>query len=159
MPNDIDWSNSNGNGSLGLDDSYNIEGAFGVGFAKAFRAELALGYQKNDFSDETDAPDDMSMISYMVNGYYDIANESSFTPYVLAGLGLMDTTINDSVDGDSDDMLWGAQLGAGVGYELSESVILDLKYKYLMAEEGDFGGTKVEKIGGHQIQLGARYQF
>ena len=151
IANDIDWDAGGGRkGTEKFDDGFTVEGAFGLGFG-AFRAELAGGYQLNDFED---SGGDMALIIGMLNGYFDFHNDSPLTPYILAGIGV----INAEVDSE-DDTFMGGQVGAGVGYAISDSFILDLKYKYLMADDADFGGVDVEDIGGHQIQLGARFLF
>ena len=41
------------------------------------------------------------MDTYMVNGYYDFHNQSAFTPYVTAGVGLADIKLKNSFDSNS----------------------------------------------------------
>ena len=137
---------------LPYDMGYNVEGAFGYAF-NSWRAEIALGYETSDFED---ANSGIELFSVMANGYYDFNTGSAFTPYLLAGLGVINAEIEEA-ELDADPVI-GGQLGAGVGYALSENVIIDLKYKYFISDDLDFEGIDVS-LGGHQFQLGARFQF
>lgn len=125
------------------------------------RAEVALAYEKNDMDKltisgfgSTSANEDVELITVMANGYYDINTDTPLTPYVLAGLGWLHV----DVGGDTGDHIAG-QFGAGVGYEVTEGVVLDLKYKYLMSiGDVDVEGVDVA-VAGHTIQIGARFTF
>ena len=146
-------------GSLPYDTGYNIEGVVGYAFEASWRAELALNWQENSFED---APSKygMSVLSVMANGYYDFKAGAGFTPYLFAGLGFLNGEL--SFDEDYDDTVFAGQLGVGVGYAITEHVILDLKYKYFMSQDLEITGEgeKVDvSLAGHQIQFGVRYQF
>ena len=153
IANDIDYDAGYGmKGSEELDGGYTFDAAFGVGFAEAFRTELAIGYQLNEFEDDNDV--DMTLITGMLNVYFDFNNSTRATPFVLAGMGVVDIEIDSE-----DDTVFGGQVGAGVGFDINDSFILDLKYKYLMVDDADIGGVDVEDIGGHLIQVGIRLPF
>ncbi|MDF7808239.1 outer membrane beta-barrel protein [Pontiellaceae bacterium B12219] len=157
-----DVSDSTGDIKLSYDTGYNIEGAFGYTFG-AWRAEAALGWLESDMDQATfmgvSVPIDGSISAWtaMLNGYYDINTDSAFTPFVLAGIGFVGAE-GELSGATEDDSVLGMQLGAGIGYTVSSNVIIDLKYKYLFAQDLTFDGTDIS-VGGSLIQIGARYNF
>ena len=147
---------------LSYDTGYNIEGVFGYTF-NAWRAELALNWQKNDLDKLGSYPitGDLTVFGGMLNGYYDFKAGAGFTPYLLAGLGVLNVNFEFNEEGvDDHDTVFAGQLGVGVGYAVTENIILDLKYKYLMSQDFEivYGDIDVS-LSGHQIQFGVRYQF
>ena len=130
-----------------------IETAVGLAFKNwddsiGLRAELALSLQKDTYEDST-GDVDVDTGAAMINGYFDILTESSFTPYFLVGFG------RAKVEVESDDAsMFASQFGGGVGYSISEHVILDLKYKYFVTKE-----YRDLRYNSHQVQFGVRYQF
>ena len=108
--------------------------------------------------------------SILVNAYWDINTCSRFTPYVSAGAGL--AKLNFRVK--SEDMVMKAnpsnfawQVGAGVSYAATDSIDVDLGYRYM--DYGDFEeeyrvpGVLYEKFDyephAHEFLLGVRYEF
>ncbi|UGI83886.1 outer membrane beta-barrel protein (plasmid) [Escherichia coli] len=121
----------------------------------------------------------------MVNTYYDFRNSSAFTPWVSVGLGYArihhkatytDTSWNKS--GEVSDIsalhysgyminnfAW--SIGAGVRYDITPDIALDLSYRYL-----DAGNppclTRMQKgininqrltFKSHDIMFGVTYNF
>jgi outer membrane immunogenic protein len=110
------------------------------------------------------------------NFYYDIKTGTAFTPYVGAGLGVawLDqkysstftgwTAATDNGSKSFTNFAW--NLGAGVGYSVTDNIILDLGYRY-----SNLGETKSvasannritlgkQDISTHEGLLGLRYQF
>lgn len=113
------------------------------------------------------------MNTYMLNGYYDFHNQSSFTPYVSASLGIANLKLeNKTYEGDDSDSIshsvnnfaWG--LGAGVKYDINTNLAVDLSYKYINAGKVDasrtdegFTYTSKLKSYSNDIMLGLTYQF
>lgn len=138
---------------------------------------------------------------FLFNGYYDFnrGGASRFTPYIGGGLGFawnelkrVHNTIENSrtcnahpcgtrfgrrdVAHNHDkthDMSFAAALMAGVGYRMSDSMLLDLNYRYLFIDSTDhgfgipgspgrtFGGDTKVSIGEtheHQIRAGIRFE-
>jgi len=150
-------------GSISYDTGYSIEGAVGYAFETSWRAELALNWQENDY-DVVSIPSGygMSGLSVMANGYYDFKAGAGFTPYLFAGLGFLNGEIDGELGEKYDDTVFAGQLGFGVGYAITEHVILDLKYKYFMAQDLEIkdGSDRINvSLDGSQIQFGVRYQF
>lgn len=92
--------------------------------------------------------------TFMFNGFYDFKNESAFTPYLMAGVGLAsfkhtsqsthsytDYNASNEISGYSkygirgsrttNNFAWNA--GAGVRYKINEDFDLDFSYRYLGA--------------------------
>ncbi|MCQ8801103.1 outer membrane beta-barrel protein, partial [Escherichia coli] len=91
----------------------------------------------------------VSVNTLLLNAYYDLRNDSAFTPWVSAGIGYarihQKTTGISTWDyeygssgreslsrsGSADNFAW--SLGAGVRYDVTPDIALDLSYRYLDA--------------------------
>ena len=151
------------------------------------RAELEYAYRaKKEFFNETEEYGDLSgslkgklgVETLFLNGYYDIHNSSSITPYVGLGLGLAKLSYEAALDikaggsslywerlsGTKTKFAW--NIGAGAAWQLSDLLSLDLGYRY-----ADFGKFTVEsgpgfyldnfdvKSSAHEVLLGLRFSF
>lgn len=116
---------------------------------------------------------DLKSQSLMVNGYYDLANKSKFTPYLGAGIGLTRVK-NDYVNLDYPDynlsksdnhFTWSTSIG--VSYNVANNVDLDLSYSYVDLGKFRFGKDFKEydseetsfKLNSQDYSLGIRYTF
>ncbi len=147
----VDW---------GVDSGFAISGAVGNDF-DGLRVEAAVGYQKNDFS--TDDNTSTSLLTVMANGYYDFKTSAGIKPYVMAGLGIAHIKADDDPGSTApwlDDTYFAWQLGAGVGYNVSGSVTIDVGYRYLKPEGIDCP-THLTNVSweSHNILAGVRYTF
>lgn len=112
---------------------------------------------------ETDAQWNAQTV--FANFYYDFHNDSAFTPYVGAGLGLafVNTkyTMNavGSIDGNRGEVEIGSasemntnfawNVGLGCSYAFTENISLDAAYRFV-----SLGHTEVSKnIGGQEISV------
>jgi len=140
-----------------------------VGYTSGdYRLEGAAGYQSHNidtfFGEAVDTNDDVSVLSFMVNGYYDITiNDSSVSPYLTAGLGFASITSGDGAD-SLDESAFAWQVGAGFGFKASENVVIDLGYRYfktadITIAEFDGGESADLTISGSNILAGVRYNF
>ena len=99
----------------------------------------------------------------MANLHYDIETGTPFTPYLSAGAG--GAQISIEIDGIStwSDLVFAAQAGGGIAYKISPSLSLDLSYKYMVSDSTSaelVDGLPVSvKYNGHTIQFGLRYTF
>ncbi len=145
-----------------------IEGAVGYDFGM-FRAEVEIGYRKNDIDEfsalggSASGDGDFDALSLMANGYLDLENQTAFTPYIGAGIGSAKVSVNDMsiggiLLGDEDDSVFAYQFGVGVGYSATESLIIDLAYKYFATSDPDFDPVEAE-YDSHNISIGIRYTF
>ena len=76
---------------------------------------------------------------------------------MLGGIGYAYVDVDAVGFSDSDNLLCG-QLGAGLGYSPLDHLVIDLKYKYLLAEKAHVDVLRAE-ISAHQVLLGLRYEF
>jgi opacity protein-like surface antigen len=170
-------------------DSYPISGSVGFGyhFTDYLRADINLGYLAGDqfaFDSFTAGPitataDVRNKNWYgMLNGYVDLGTYAGITPYVGAGIGLMrsdrrfDATFDDGAGGgfsyDSHDVSYSMaySLNAGLAYQVTPNLAIDVGYQYLSAPSAEY--TKINSISDyeveeglsfHQIRVGLRYDL
>jgi opacity protein-like surface antigen len=174
-----------------LDDSWGIGGGVGYRFNEWFRADLTVDYEfPADFEGTTPCPADcggtgrttndetaeISALTTLANVYVDAGNWSGFSPYVGAGVGFSYVMIDDIVSqsgdtsfdvDDVDDWAFAWALMAGVAYNFSPNLAVDLGYRFLNIEEvetdeledvgaGD-GVFTYDDLQAHEIRLGFRY--
>jgi len=111
--------------------------AAGYGFTKNFRLEGEIAYQKNDLDKaslnifnlgvDVNLTGDTESLALLLNGYFDFANKSHFTPFLSAGLGIANVEINNfNVQGsgvpsdNDDDTVFAYQVSTGLGYAINE---------------------------------------
>lgn len=107
---------------------------------------------------------DRERIAFLLNGYYDFKNSTAFTPYITAGMGGYHLKLKREFGSFENDLDFAWQAGAGVNYQLDDSISFDLKYRY-------FGGADAELksplgftgplygVGDHQVVAGIRVGF
>ena len=116
----------------------------------------------------------------MANFYYDFHNSSNFTPYVGAGIGLafiygdFSVAAHDYETGKYVDLgslgksqtnfAW--QVGAGVAYNFTENVAVDVAYRYVNMGYMDCSYSVAEAsadidayLYAHEIMVGLRFTF
>lgn len=130
------------------------------------RVEFEFGYKQADVDNFSSGSgltpgsgSDATFISYMANAYYDFKNSSQITPYVGAGIGALNGEFRDP-DFKSDDTVFGYQLIAGVAYNVTQNVALDLSYRFQSAAS-DFKiatGTEVSYMSSNVV-AGLRVNF
>lgn len=141
---------------LNLNAGYNFDGG---------RLEGEFGYKKADVdklsalgSSVSLSGTDATVMSYMVNGYYDIKTESAVTPYIGAGLGLINAEMNDN-GYKKDDTVFGYQIIAGVGISVNKNVTLDISYRFQgAASDFNIDGSDVSYMSSN-ILGGVRFNF
>lgn len=146
--------------TIGYDTGYGLNLSAGYNF-DGFRLEGEYGYKAADVKDISGysySGADASFNSFMVNGYYDIKTNSAATPFIGAGLGLINGELNDN-GYTVDDTVMGYQLLAGVGFDLNKNVTLDVSYR-LQGAASDFEkyGEKISYLSSN-FYGGIRYKF
>ena len=135
-----------------------------------FRLEGAVGYQTHSIDKvlnsgsgvmETVTGADISIWSFMANGYYDISvKDSDLLPYLTAGLGVATVKGTDTGGTFLDQSVFAWQVGAGVGFKVSKEVVVDLGYRYFKAADvADKSGSPDISVSGSNILAGIRYEF
>lgn len=163
--NDAEIAGVASNASVSYKTGYGFNAAAGYRM-NDFRLEAEFGYKKADLKNITHPlitgtfiNSDQTVMSYMLNGYYDInLDVPSFTPFVGAGLGLLNGEVN--LNGiKRDDNVLGFQFTAGGSYNINKNVSLDLYYRYQGASYAfDLDGLKLS-YGSSNINGGIRYHF
>ena len=144
------------------DNGFSIGGFMGYAFENGYRVEGELVYQRNDFDEvkgsfNDDGPIDanISSVAVLANGYYDFKNKSRATPFLGGGLGFSFVDINTA---DDDDIVFVYHFTAGVGFEITEKITLDLKYRYVVTEDLDIDNTSVG-YSSDILYTGIRFSF
>jgi opacity protein-like surface antigen len=134
----LDWSDT--------DSAFDVGAGVGYQFTDYLRSDLRV-----DWSGDYDVGDgaNASLTTVLGNMYFDWENDSAFTPYVGAGVGYGWV---DADDGLSDDGFTYA-LMAGVSVDMSQSVALDVGYRY---RELMING---EDPSDHSALAGIRFKF
>jgi opacity protein-like surface antigen len=119
----------------------------------------------------------LEAFAMLFNGYFDLHNDSRFTPYLGGGIGfaslhLSDTTGIDTRDGVArniilygagNDTVFAYQVGAGVEIAINREFSLDLGYRYFATDsasfDSDLGITTSLKFESHNAALGFRLRF
>jgi len=160
----------------------------GYHFNDYLRAELNFGYLPGQkvsasYSDGTVA----AAASFnnhawtgMVNGYVDLGTYVGLTPYIGAGIGLFQSNHKISAsysdaDNPADNFVlsdnetqysFAYTLNAGVAYQLSKNVMLDVGYQYLSAPDAEYQTMQAlnsysigKGLDFHQIKVGLRYDL
>lgn len=160
---DLTGGDMPGAAELSFSEGWNVSGAVGVKVGNG-RLEGEIGYRTNDLDDYSDSrgsepvDGDVSNISFMVNGYYDIPTGTAVTPYVGGGIGLARLEIKPQDEDSMDDTVFAYQVGLGVGIAVSKTVTIDLGYRYFATADPEFDGVEAE-YKSHNILAGVRVVF
>ena len=110
---------------------------------------------------------DVSTLSGMTNGYWDIGTFEGITLYVGAGVGFAHLSTSDQTTtggiaiesgSTTDNLAW--SLNAGTAYELFQNTALDINYRFINL--GDFKQsvrTKYDKLSAHKVRSGLCFKF
>lgn len=179
---DISYAFNESEYDVGLEGAESENNRFGGGigigyhFNDLLRADFNLAYISDDEFSYVDIDDAVSVenrvIGAFVNGYLDLGTVIGFTPYVGAGAGMVYAKHSVGVDSAT----WGAAysnsdrqygfaytLNAGVNYQVSRNMSLDVGYQYLSAPGIDHvdvpTGNVEEGLNYHQLRVGLRYDL
>ncbi len=129
------------------------------------RAEFEFGYKQADMEKLTGPGGsvttqgvDVTVMSYMINGYYDFKNTTAVTPFIGVGVGVLNGELKDAGT-KTTDTVFGYSLATGLAFKASENVNIDLTYRYVGAGS-DFSKDGVSvAYGSSNITAGIRYHF
>ena len=176
---------------LGFSSGITLLGALGCDYGD-YRVEGELGYQANDvdtinwsvpelingdgedFSGSIDLDGDITVLSLLVNGYYDIDLGGGVELSPTVGVGVAQVSVDDvnfdmpSINGDGDGLdeigldisetTFAYQAGIGLGIPLEDNIMLDARYRYFATT--DFTMLAVNaNVESHNALLGLRVGF
>jgi opacity protein-like surface antigen len=161
---------------------------FGYHFTDYLRADVNIGFLPgNEANITTSDPAGTGFADFdnrgataMVNGYIDLGTYVGITPYVGAGIGVFqnrysynvgydDLTPADadiSASGRKTQYSFAYSLNAGLAYQISRNLALDIGYQYLSAPDAEYisfdgpSAYSIDKgVDSHQIKVGLRYDL
>ena len=119
--------------------------------------------------------------SGMLNGYVDLGTYVGITPYLGAGIGVVrskhqlsasyftdngDATDDFSLHDNGTKYSLAYTLNAGLAYQVSKNVSVDLGYQYFSAPDAEYATANAldsysirKGISNHQVKLGLRYDL
>ncbi|MEO5349292.1 MAG: outer membrane beta-barrel protein [Magnetococcus sp. YQC-3] len=151
---------------VSVDNAVNVSAAFGMRLQPSVRLELEGSYRNFDFNGNASvagislkATGDLSVRALMGNAYYDFSVDGPLKPYIVGGIGVARGDIEGSVIAPGLNVAVKAystklayQLGAGLSYDLSETVAADVGYHYANVDQLDSDGI-------HEFLAGLRFGF
>lgn len=173
------------NDRVEFDPGVYIGGTAGYDFGM-FRLEGEVSYKRSEIRNVTDQADgyqfrsvdgNLGALALMVNGFYDLHNDSPITPYVGGGIGfatlyLSDTFGTDTRSGSAqrvqlypadNDTVFAYQAGAGLDFAINRYFSLDLGYRYFGTDTARFGSNfdvaTSMKFESHNVLLGFRMKY
>ena len=163
--NDSDIDDGFDTGEFTFDTGFGFVGALGRSMQNGGRVEAELGYRQNDIDElevdglgKASVDGDISSLSLMGNAYYDFSTEGSFSPYIGGGLGFANLEADLDDFGSEDDSVFAYQLILGGSFVSSETLSVDLQYRYFATEDPDFDGLDAE-YSTHNLMIGLRQNF
>lgn len=161
---DVTFSDGSPTEELEFDAGYTVGGALGY-MVENWRIDGEISFQENDIDSVSGFPaasgQDVSLLTFLANGYLDFAMENAITPYLTAGIGASKVEVNGA-GGSDDDTVFAYQLGAGVGLAVNETVTWDFRYRYLGTADPEFtdsGITAEAEVASHNFTVGLRMAF
>lgn len=155
--------------SVSYDPSFHVGSAVGYDYG-IYKTEVEFSHSQNyvkDINIRLSAPgrqsvrisenvnDKLYISTILFNGYIDICKDCIVQPYVTAGVG--GSVVSDDYL-DFDDHVFTYQIGAGINYNITDTIALDTRYRYIKTSDMDVYELDVENSG-HNINIGLRYYF
>ena len=147
------------------DTGYGLLVKIGSQLNPNFRLEGEFGYREADLTTVSGPGGSVSVsdwnlniMSFMLNAYYDFKTQSTVTPFVGGGIGMLIAELE--VEGFSeDDTVPGYQLMAGISWAASPNVSIDLSYCFQgAASDFDKEGVKLGYTSSN-LFAGLRFNF
>lgn len=157
-----------GNVNLDFDTGWGAMGAMGYQFGNGFGLGLGAGYLRGEFESvsgyghQLGVSADLHMVPLTVNGSYTLSLTDSLGLYFGGGLGAAWNELNaDSIEGvgvnaKASDWGFAWQARAGLGYEVSPGLVLNLGYRFINVAEG---AGDSQDVTGHMAEAGFKVRF
>ncbi len=166
---ELEIPGSNEEPTISYKAGYGLNAAAGYKL-NAFRLEAEFGYKFSKLKSITHPAvafppikGNLTIMSYMVNGYYDMnLGSPSFTPFIGGGLGLLNGELEGTdTNYKNDDNVLGFNVTLGGSYNINKNVSFDVYYRFQGAAtpfEVLPSGVKVN-YGSSDVFGGLRYNF
>jgi opacity protein-like surface antigen len=167
-----------------FDPALNIGGTAGYDFG-FLRLEGEMSYKNGEISRVSEATfgtryvnvdGHLGAFAVLVNGFFDLHNDSPVTPYLGGGMGFaslnLSTTrgvdastgaLNDHIFREDSDNVFAYQAGAGIAVALNRRLSLDLGYRYFGTSRANFSkdwpNSTDLKLESHNGAVGLRLKF
>ncbi|MDE0449062.1 MAG: outer membrane beta-barrel protein [Spirochaetaceae bacterium] len=162
-----------------LDFGFGAGGSAGYDFGD-FRAEAEFSFQSANFRHgekidkdaDREADDNLTVMSILANGFFDLDTGTPFVPFIGIGAGAVNLAVKlDDGNDDTDPLFegngWGFayQANVGVAYEIIDAVALTLGYKFFGTLETQVPHPDDEEkyvkptLMAHRAELGVRFSF
>ncbi len=157
-------------GSVGhyLTDEIRIEAEISWRRNTADTLKFSGNFRGLRFPESVNVESSLSNLAAMVNAAYNWNITPRFRPFVLAGVGMSSVTIEldeieisgqrFSIDLDDDKITFAYQGGVGIDYALTDTVSVDVGYRFFGTPTVDFSGTEVNNVN-HTGLIGLTYAF
>lgn len=166
---DADLSTGALNGELSADAGFGGSFALGYQWKENVRFDLELAYRSNDldrvtvggfgFVGTADVEGTVSTLAAMLNGYYDIELGWPVTPYIGAGLGMAQVTVDSKTLSTDDSATVLAYQGSlGVLYEITPQITARFGYRLFVTADPEIKNTEGEYTA-NSIDVGLIYRF
>lgn len=149
--------------NITYDPGYAAALAIGHDFGH-FRVEGELNYQYNDADKasinggpESDVNYNVTLFALFCNAYFDFVADGAVSPYIMAGIGRGTLSV-ENYSGNDQDVLFAYQAGAGMGIRVTDSLTIDLRYRYLKTDTAYLGTAHLD-YAGHSGLIGLRFKF
>lgn len=163
LPPDLHLNTPAGTSHESLGTGFATGGALGYDFGDGWRVELNSLYQNTPLSklDGVAANGHLSSTSVMANATYDLIPNAQFTPYVGAGLGVLN--LGGSADAFSGrDWRAGYQAEAGLRTDLSQNTSLFGEYRFSQSESATYSDgtdTAHQHFSDHALLAGLSFKL
>ncbi len=160
--------------STDYDTGFIVSGSLGKQ-SEIVRLEAELVYLENDYDSISilglNAPleGDVSFFGGLVNIFYDFDTGSPWQPFLGAGAGYAQVSINDASTlgipfADDDDSVFAYQFKLGLAYRYNAATDFLISYRYLGTEELEFSDAfgfpfSSDGVQSHSVQAGLRFRF
>lgn len=125
-----------------------VGGAIGTRFLDFFRGELEYMYRQSEVTNfsvqggNSDASGDVSLMTVMLNGYFEYDLDIGFVPYVGLGIGwgmvkldAKNRELPESAKPESKDAVFAYSLMAGGSIPINEVLDIQIGYRYIRTTE------------------------
>jgi opacity protein-like surface antigen len=163
---DATISDGSDKAKLRFDTGLSFDVAAGIQLAQVpARIEAQYLFLRNDvdkikmggLSGEMDG--DATINAGMLNFCYDFTNdESPLIVSLIGGVGIANSEFDVEDASADDDTVFAYQVGMGIGYPLSDNLVLDAKYTYFTTADPEFKQFDAE-VDIQRFTLGLRYTF